>query len=192
MKKLILASTSPFRKEILKKLDLSFKAIPPDCDETAFPGESHKTLVMRLSEAKARSLANREPNALIIGSDQVADLENEMLTKPHTHDVAIEQLKKCSGQTVVFHTGLCLLDTEKNICQVDSVVSAVKFRELTELQIERYLIREQPYHCAGSFKSEGLGITLFEQLIGDDPNALIGLPMIRLCDMFAKVGVSLP
>ncbi len=166
--------------------------MPPDCDETAFPGESHKALVMRLSEAKARSLANRDPNALIIGSDQVADLENEILTKPHTHDVAMEQLKKCSGQTVVFHTGLCLLDTEKNICQVDSVVSAVKFRELTELQIERYLIREQPYHCAGSFKSEGLGITLFEQLIGDDPNALIGLPMIRLCDMFAKVGVSLP
>lgn len=192
MKKVVLASTSPFRAEILKKTGLAFSQTSPDCDETPLEGESHQQLVMRLAEVKARSIAKNHENSLIIGSDQVAELDGRILGKPGDHDSAIEQLTTCSGCKVVFHTGICLFDTSSDLCQVDEVLYSVWFRELTELQIERYLQAEKPYNCAGSFKSEALGITLFSKFEGDDPNALVGLPLIKLCDMLMHCGVTLP
>ncbi|MCB1757631.1 MAG: septum formation inhibitor Maf, partial [Gammaproteobacteria bacterium] len=182
MKKIVLASSSPFRADLLKKLGLAFTTARPDCDETPHPGETHRQLVMRLAENKARSIAASHGESLIIGSDQVAELDGEILGKPGAHAPALRQLLNASGRRVVFHTGLCLLDTCNDTCQVDEVLFTVQFRHLSELQIERYLQAEQPWNCAGSFRSEGLGITLFEKLEGDDPNALVGLPLIRLCD----------
>ncbi len=192
MKKVVLASTSPFRAEILKKTGLAFSQTAPNCDESALKGEGHQALVMRLAEEKARSIARKHENSLIIGSDQVAEIDGHILGKPGDHQTAIEQLTACSGRKVVFHTGLCLLDTSSELCQVDEVLYSVWFRELTELQVERYLQAEKPYNCAGSFKSEALGITLFSKFEGDDPNALVGLPLIRLCDMLMRCGVTLP
>lgn len=192
MKKVVLASTSPFRAEILKKLGLAFSQTSPDCDETPRKNETHQQLVTRLAEAKARSIAIKYENSLIIGSDQVAEIDGRILGKPGNHESAIEQLTACSGRKVVFHTGICLFDTSSDQCQVDEVLYRVWFRELTELQIERYLQAEKPYNCAGSFKSEALGITLFRKLEGDDPNALVGLPLIKLCDMLMCCGVTLP
>ncbi|MDO6461174.1 Maf family protein [Granulosicoccaceae sp. 1_MG-2023] len=189
---LILASTSPFRAALLERLQAPFRSAAPDCDETPVPGESHSELVQRLAEGKARSLAAAYPDSLIIGSDQVAELDGAILGKPGTADNAQRQLAACSGRTVRFHTGLCLLDTRDNSAQVDEVIFDVVFRPLTEAQIQAYVEKEQPLNCAGSFKSEGLGITLFSALRGDDPNALIGLPLIRLCDMLRERGLSLP
>lgn len=192
MPSIILASTSPFRAELLRRLQVPFESAAPNCDETPRPGETHRELVLRLAEAKARSLASAHPDSLIIGSDQVAELDGAILGKPGTDDKARRQLAACSGRTVRFHTGLCLLDTGPDIAQVDEVVFDVVFRELSEAQIAAYVEKEQPLNCAGSFKSEGLGITLFSALRGDDPNALIGLPLIRLCDMLAERGLTLP
>ena len=189
-RRLILASTSPFRRELLARLALPFTAQAPDTDETRQPAESAPALVARLARAKAEAVAMREPNALLIGSDQAAVLDNDILGKPGDHANALAQLRRASGRTVSFHTGLCLLDSASGQCQVAVETFRVVFRTLSETQIEHYLRREQPYGCAGSFKSEGLGIALFERLEGDDPTGLIGLPLIRLTRMLEAAGVA--
>jgi len=181
--KLVLASTSPFRKALLEKLQLPFETAAPEVDESIQPGESPEQLVARLAEAKAKAVANKFSRALIIGSDQVAIVEGKIVGKPGTHAKAMAQLKRASGKRVVFLTGLCVYNTQSQRSQVEVVPFSVVFRQLTDSQIEHYLQREQPYNCAGSFKSEGLGIALFERLEGDDPNTLIGLPLIRLIRM---------
>jgi MAF protein len=190
-RRIILASTSPFRKELLTRLGLSFETASPDVDETRRENESAMALVRRLSEAKARAIGASQPG-LVIGSDQVATLGDMVLGKPGSHERAVEQLRQLSGHAVTFQTGLCLLDSENNTQQLDVVPFTVHFRKLDEAQIERYLRHDQPYNCAGSFKSEGLGITLFERMEGDDPSALIGLPLIRLTAMLENAGVVLP
>jgi septum formation protein len=192
MMQLILASSSPFRQAVLKKLPLDFKTDTPDVDENPLPDETPEQLVKRLAEAKAQAIAARYPHSLIIGSDQVAVLNGEILGKPGNHDNAIIQLRKASGQQVIFQTGLCLLNTDTGKTQVSCVPFKVQFRPLSNEQIERYLDYEKPYNSAGSFKSEGLGITLFESLQGDDPNTLIGLPLIELVRMLENEGITLP
>ena len=189
-RRLVLASTSPFRRELLARLGLPFSAQAPDADESRQPGEDAPGLVARLAELKARAIARHEPAALIIGSDQTAVLDGEIIGKPGDHDRAAAQLRCASGRTVTFYTGLCLLDSASGQQQVEVDVFRVVFRRLTPAMIESYLRREQPYHCAGSFKSEGLGIALFERLEGDDPTSLIGLPLIRLTRMLEAAGVA--
>ncbi|MDH3830444.1 MAG: Maf family nucleotide pyrophosphatase [Gammaproteobacteria bacterium] len=188
---IVLASTSPYRKELLQRTGIDFKTVAPDVDESSLPGESPENLVKRLAEAKARVIG-KTCEALIIGSDQVAVSGDEILGKPGSHENALVQLRKLSGKLVTFQTGLCLLNSTSNEMQVDTVPFRVQFRKLDEQQIERYLRADQPYNCAGSFKSEGLGITLFERMDGDDPTALIGLPLIRLTSMLMQAGVVLP
>jgi len=190
-RRLILASTSPFRKELLTRLGLIFETAAPDVDETRRENESATTLVRRLSEAKARAIGAAQ-QGLVIGSDQVATLGDTILGKPGSYERAMEQLRLLSGNAVTFQTGLCLLDSENDSLQLDVVPFTVHFRELDGTRIGRYLRHDQPYNCAGSFKSEGLGITLFERMEGDDPTALIGLPLIRLTAMLEKAGVLLP
>jgi len=190
MTQLVLASTSPFRKALLTRLGLPFVTARPETDESRRPGESAGELVQRLAEDKARAVAADFPRALIIGSDQVAVLDDEILGKPGSHERAVEQLTAASGKEVLFLTGLCLLNVQTGQRQVTLEPFRVRFRELTPSQIDNYLRREQPYKCAGSFKSEGLGITLFEAMIGEDPNALIGLPLIRLVQMLARESVD--
>jgi len=184
--KLILASTSPFRKAILDKLGIDFDTASPETDETALTNESPQQLVERLSIAKAKAIADKSNDALVIGSDQVSVLNGEIIGKPHTHDNAVKQLRNASGKTVTFYTGLCLYNSSTKKYQSEVVPFKVFFRKLTEQQIENYLIKEEPYNCAGSFKSEALGIVLFEKLEGEDPNTLMGLPLIRLIKMLEK------
>ncbi len=188
--KIILASTSPFRKAILEKLGLAFDTLNPETDEERLEGESAEKLVQRLALAKAQAVANVCADALIIGSDQVAVIEDVILGKPVTHDAAVKQLQQASGKIVRFFTGLCLLNSKTGYSQVELVPFDVVFRELSERQIENYLQKEKPYNCAGSFKSEALGICLFEKLQGDDPNTLMGLPLIRLVRMLEAEGVE--
>ena len=188
---LVLASTSPYRRELLQRLEIPFTTAAPDVDESPLPGETPAELVRRLSESKARAVG-RTRAGLIIGSDQVATTGNDILGKPGNHERAVKQLQQLAGNTVTFHTGLCLLDTAKDSLQLDVIPFSVEFRQLSTAQIERYLRRDQPYNCAGSFKSESLGITLFTRMRGDDPTALIGLPLIRLTDMLAAAGITLP
>ena len=189
-RELVLGSSSPFRRQLLDRLGLEYSCDSPEIDESRREGESAEQLVVRLAEAKARAVAAHHPGALVIGSDQVAVLEGEVLGKPGSHDKAFAQLKKASGKAVMFHTGLCLYDSESGEAQVMRVPFTVMFRNLSDAQIEAYLQREQPYNCAGSFKSEGLGIALFTSMEGEDPNALIGLPLIQLITMLEKVGVQ--
>ncbi|MBF0470557.1 MAG: septum formation inhibitor Maf [Gammaproteobacteria bacterium] len=189
---IILASTSPFRKMLLEKLGLPFTTIAPEVDERAAPSESPADLVQRLALAKAEAVAHHHPKALVIGSDQVAVHRGEILGKPGSHARAREQLAAFSGNAVTFYTGLALVGSEAGVSEVDLLPYTVHFRTLSADQIERYLKAEQPYQCAGSFKSEGLGITLFSRLEGDDPNTLIGLPLIRLTAMLALAGIPLP
>jgi MAF protein len=189
---LVLASTSPYRRELLGRLGLPFASARPDADESALPGESPEALVARLAELKARSVATDHPEALVIGSDQVAVLDGAVIGKPGTPERAREQLARASGRQVSFLTGLCLLDAASGEARVLVEPFTVHFRELDAVRISRYVDTEQPYDCAGSFKSEGLGITLFTRLEGDDPNTLIGLPLIRLVDLLAERGVALP
>ncbi len=186
---LVLASTSPYRRALLARLGLAFDATTPQVDETRHPDEPPQALVLRLAEAKARAVAPRFRHALIIGSDQVACLDGQILGKPHDRTTAIHQLQAASGRSVLFQTGLCLLNAATGQAQTLVEPFRVHFRTLTRQQIENYLDHEQPYDCAGSFKSEGLGIALFERLEGDDPNALIGLPLIRLVTMLEAAGV---
>jgi len=189
---LVLASTSPFRKALLQRLNLVFETLSPQVDETARQGEPAETMVKRLSEAKARAGAKQYPNALIIGSDQVAVCEGDVLGKPGNHENARRQLARLAGHRVSFLTGLCLYDASTDTTRLDLVPYHVTFRGLTDQQIERYLRAEQPYNCAGSFKSEGLGVSLFESMQGDDPNALIGLPLIRLVSWLNEAGIAVP
>jgi MAF protein len=188
-KPLLLASSSPYRKLLLERLGLPFSCANPDIDETPVQGESGEALAIRLAETKARALANRFPGHWIIGSDQVACLpDGSLLSKPGNHDRARRQLRQSSGQRVLFLTGLALLDSDSgklvSLCEPYNV----EFRTLTAEEIEAYLMREQPYDCAGSFKMEGLGITLFDALEGRDPNSLVGLPLIALNDMLRRWG----
>ncbi|QOL24800.1 septum formation inhibitor Maf [Thalassotalea sp. LPB0316] len=190
MKTLVLGSTSPFRKSLLEKLNVPFKCAKPDIDETPLENETSIALVERLAIEKAKAVADDFPNALIIGSDQVALHQGDILGKPHTRENAIEQLMRFSGDKVVFHTGLCVFDsgTKQSYSLVEPF--EVYFRELTRKEIEAYVDAEQPLKCAGSFKSEGLGITLFEKLVGDDPNSLIGLPLIKLHVLLKEAGLD--
>jgi MAF protein len=188
---LVLASTSPFRRELLQRLGIPFTTAAPDVDESPLPGEAPDELVRRLSASKAHAVGKTHAG-LVIGSDQVATSGEDILGKPGSHERAFEQLQQLAGRTVTFHTGLCLLDTARDAQQLDVIPFTVEFRQLSDMQIERYLRREQPYNCAGSFKSEALGITLFRRMRGDDPTALIGLPLIRLTDMLAAAGITLP
>lgn len=187
---LVLASTSPFRRELLARLGLTFQVANPETDETPLPGETPEALALRLSEAKARAVAAQFPGALIIGSDQVAVSDGEIFGKPGNHERAVAQLKKLRGKTVNFFTGLCLLDTRNNQAHVRGIPTLVTFRDLSDSEIEAYLKREPAYNCAGSAKSEGLGIALIARLEGSDPNALVGLPLIALCDLFRETGLQ--
>lgn len=192
MPPLVLASGSPYRRELLNRLRLPFSWSTPAIDETRLPGEDAETLVRRLAEEKARALSPRYPQHLIIGSDQVAILDQQILGKPHTFERARIQLLAASGRSVTFLTGLALLDSENGRCQVDCVPFTVHFRHLSEAQVMRYLQAEQPYDCAGSFKAESLGISLFRSTEGLDATSLIGLPLIRLVDMLHDAGVDVP
>lgn len=192
MQALVLGSTSPFRKALLDKLGIPFITDTPNTDETRRPGETPDRLVRRLAEDKARDVASRFPDALVIGSDQVACVGDEILGKPGNRENAIAQLSAASGKAVTFHTGLCLYNAANDQIQVAVEPFVVHFRVLGAAQIERYIDREQPFNCAGSFKSEGFGITLFAALEGRDPNALVGLPLIRLVEMLDRQGVFLP
>ncbi|KAB7627623.1 Maf family protein [Alkalilimnicola sp. S0819] len=191
-RQLILGSSSPHRRALLERLSLAFQSDSPAVDETPLPDETPADYVSRLSLAKARAVATRHGDALIIGSDQAAILEGRILGKPGSAERAVEQLLAASGKTVKFLTGLCLLDSRSGEYQLDLVPYSVDFRELDKSTVERYVARESPLDCAGSFKSEGLGITLFRALRGEDPSALIGLPLIRLVDMLKGAGVRLP
>ncbi len=189
--RLVLASTSPFRKEILKKLGVAFETASPDIDESPLANETPPQLVIRLAEQKARAVADEFPEHLIIGSDQVAVIDNKIIGKPHTHERAVEQLSNASGKTIRFYTGLCLYNSKTDHYESEAVPFDVVFRKLSPSQIEHYLRAEKPYNCAGSFKSEALGISLFEKLVGEDPNTLMGLPLIRLVAMLEKQGLNI-
>ncbi len=191
-RKLILGSTSPFRKALLQRFNLEFDTDKPDIDETPLANETPEDYVLRLSLEKAKVVAKRQPNALIIGSDQCAILNGKIRGKPGDHQTAVAQLTESSGRRVSFLSGLCVYDSNDDSYQLDLVPFHVDFRDLTKKDIESYLLAEQPYNCAGSFKSEGLGITLFKRLQGNDPTALIGLPLIRLSEMLREKGIALP
>ena len=189
--RLILGSTSPFRRELLARLHLPFETAAPDIDETRLPDEPPSAYVQRLARLKAEAVAAQTTGeALIIGADQCAMLGETILGKPHTHERAVAQLRACAGRVVTFHTGLCLLDTRTARAEVDDIRFEVGFRRLSDAEIDNYLRLEQPYDCAGSFKSEALGVALFDHLRGDDPSALIGLPLIRLLAMLRAAGVN--
>ena len=188
--KLILASSSPFRRELLARLMISFEVAVPDVDETPLPGEAPPALVERLAIAKARAVAIDYPDALVIGSDQVAVHDDVIVGKPLTHERAVAQLRQASGKAVVLHTGLALVNSASGRVQSGVVPYRVVFRALTDAQIENYLRKEQPYHCAGSVKSEGLGVALLERFEGEDPATLIGLPLIRLVRMLEAEGMA--
>lgn len=189
--KIVLGSTSPFRKALLERLCIDFTCDAPDIDETPLDNETVEQMVVRLAIAKARAIAGSHSNALIIGSDQSAILQGEKLSKPGNFENAFRQLSRASGQKITFQTGLCLLNTKSGNIQSACIPYTVVFKELTAAMIENYLHKEEPYNCAGSFKSEGLGIALFERFEGDDPNALIGLPLIQLVNFLNNEGFSI-
>jgi MAF protein len=187
---LILASSSPYRREVLSRLGIEFSSVSPDIDESPLTGETPAKLVTRLAENKALAVAASHPHALIIGSDQVATLDEHVLGKPGSHQRAVEQLTLLSGRQVTFYTGLCLLNSDTDERQLSCEPYSVEFRQLNREEIEHYLHKEQPYNCAGAFKSEGLGVCLFERMAGDDPASLIGLPLIRLVNMLRNQGLD--
>jgi septum formation protein len=187
---LVLASTSRYRRELLERLGLPFEVAPPGVDETAYVDELPGNAARRLAEAKARAVAARFPNALVIGSDQVADADGRHIGKPGNHAQAVAQLSALSGRTVVFHTGVALVDAASGRCHSEVVDVVSTFRVLSRNTIERYLLREQPYDCAGAVKSESLGIVLFERIESDDPTALIGLPLITVVSLLRAEGVD--
>ncbi len=187
---LILASSSFYRRELLEKLQLPFAVVSPDVDETPLTEEKPEQTALRLAQQKARKVGETHRDSLIIGCDQVATLDGLQLGKPLTHDNAVKQLRLMRGRSVTFHSAMCLFNAATGNMQAEDVVYEVRFRQLTDDQIENYLRKEQPYHCAGSAKSEGLGIALIEWMRGDDPNALIGLPLIRLITMLQNEGVA--
>jgi septum formation protein len=189
--KIILASSSPYRRALLARLCLPFEALSPEVDETPRPGETPPVLVERLAIEKARKVANGHPDALVIGSDQAAVYNGSIVGKPQDHERAVAQLRMASGRAVTLYTGLALVNAATGALQSEVVPYRVTFRRLSDAQIENYLRKEQPYACAGSVKSEGLGIALLEKFDGDDPNALIGLPLIRLVRMLENEGVQI-
>lgn len=188
---LILASTSPYRRQLLQRLAMPFSVVDPEVDETPQPGEEPEPLVRRLSMAKARCVSRQYPGCVVIGSDQVAVIRGVITGKPGRHDVAVEQLRQASGEKVVFFTGVsCYKTEETGECSSSAVVPfRVQFRRLSDEVIDRYLRRDVPYNCAGSFKSEGLGVALFERMIGEDPTALMGLPLMTLTAMLEEMGL---
>jgi len=190
LRRIVLASTSPYRRDLLARLQVPFEVKSPQVDETARPGEGARDAALRLAQAKARAVAPSFPGALIIGSDQVAVLQGAHLGKPGGHEQAVAQLRAMRAKSVVFHTALALLNTASGVLQVDEVPTTVRFRDYSDREIERYLEREQPYDCAGSARIEGLGIVLVESVSGADPSALIGLPLIRLAAMLRAEGVE--
>lgn len=190
--RLVLASTSAFRRELLKRLQLEFETATPDADESPLADETPENTAERLSLAKAQAVAPNYASALIIGSDQVAHCNGQIYGKPKTREHAILQLQSMRGKEVIFHTGLCLLNTATDRHQLTGVTTRVGFRHSSTAEIERYVDREDVLNCAGSAKSEGLGITLLDYMRGDDPNALIGLPLISLCRMLRNAGIQLP
>ncbi len=188
---LVLASTSAYRKALLQRLCIPFQSISPGVDEAPLPGETARATSLRLAQEKARAVAASHPDALIIGSDQVALLDGEQLGKPGTHDNAVRQLRAMRGRSVTFYTALALLNARTGHMQTAVAENNVHFRDYSDAEIESYLLKEQPYDCAGSAKSEGLGIVLISRMEGDDPNALVGLPLIELVTMLKKEGVEL-
>ncbi len=187
---LILASTSRYRRELLERLRLPFQALPPEVDETPLPGEAPAALAERLALAKARALAERFPDAVVIGSDQVADVDGVAIGKPGNHERAVEQLRAMSGRTIVFQTALAVVRASIGFAQVQRAAVSVRFRTLSDAEIEFYLRTEEPYDCAGSAKCETLGIALLEAIDSDDPTALIGLPLIRTAAMIRAAGLD--
>lgn len=186
--KIILASTSLSRKKVLEKLAIPFECVPPVCDETPLPGESAEQLVVRLAKLKAQSLVAKYPNSLIIGSDQVGVLNDQIVGKPHTVENARIQLKKSSGNTFYFFTGMTVIDTQSMQSTTICEPFKVTFRQLTDAEIDAYIAKEMPLQCAGSFKCDELGITLFDKLEGNDINSLIGLPLLTLNKIMIKMG----
>ena len=188
---LILGSTSKYRRELLQRLRVPFDVVSPEVDETPHPNEAPRDLAMRLALAKAQAVAAQHPNAVVIGSDQVADLNGEPLGKPGTHERAVLQLQKMRGQTVVFQTAVSVVCQASGFAHTELAQIKVRFRDLTNAEIEAYLRAEEPYDCAGSAKSEGLGIALLDAIDNDDPTALIGLPMIRTARLLRAAGIDL-
>ncbi|MGZ8257977.1 MAG: Maf family nucleotide pyrophosphatase [Methylotenera sp.] len=186
---LILASSSIYRRELLTRLQLPFTCVSPEVDESTLAQEQPQETALRLAQAKARKIGMDHPNTLIIGCDQVATLDGMQLGKPLNHSNATQQLRMMRGREVIFHSALCLYNPLTLNMQAEVVPYVVQFRNLSDAQIENYLIKEQPYHCAGSAKSEGLGIAIIEKMTGEDPNALIGLPLIKLVSMLQNEGV---
>jgi septum formation protein len=191
MRALVLASGSPYRKMLLGRLGLPFETIVPDVDEISQPGERATELVKRLAFLKARTCGVVRPNALVIGSDQCVVRGETILGKPGNFETAFAQLKAAAGKSITIHTGLCLLDMANDNAQIDDIVVTVRFRQLSENQIATYLHKEKPYNCAGSFMFEGLGVALVERFEGDDPHALIGLPLIKLVSMLTRADVRI-
>ncbi|MGB2818551.1 MAG: Maf family nucleotide pyrophosphatase [Burkholderiaceae bacterium] len=187
MTTIVLASTSPYRRELLQRLRVPFEVLAPAVDETRLPGETPLALALRLAEAKAMEVAGRRPDAIVIGSDQVAELDGEPIGKPHTHDRALAQLERMQGRRLVFHTALAVIGHGQTV--VESVPTTVTFRRLERQALEAYLRSDLPYDCAGAAKIESLGIALVERVESDDPTALIGLPLIRLTSMLAAAGL---
>jgi septum formation protein len=190
LRPLVLASTSRYRQALLSRLGLPFDVQPPGVDETALPGEAPAATACRLAEAKARAVASRYTNALVLGSDQVADAGGVAIGKPGDHAGAAAQLRTLAGRTIVFHTAVALVDAQSGRCAVRLIDVATRFRALSDAAIEHYLERERPYDCAGSIRSEGLGIALVEAIESDDPSALIGLPLITVVDLLRAEGVD--
>ena len=190
--KIILASSSPYRKELLKRLDITFTTISPEVNERYFQDELISDYVLRLAKTKAESIVSKNDNSLIIAADQALQCDKKILGKSGNYNKAKEQLIFMSNRSLTFYTGLCLINTETKIIEEDVVSFRVDFRKLTESEIENYLVKEKPYDCVGSFKSEKLGISLLKKMNGDDPTALIGLPLIRLCKMLRNQGVDIP
>ncbi len=188
--KIILASSSPYRRQLLDRLRLDYECHSPDVDESARDGEAASDYVRRLAEDKARTIAREYPQAIVIGSDQCALLDGRILGKPGSHENALRQLRDAQGKTVLFHTAVCVLNLARDICLLEEVPFEVEFRNLSDAQLTHYLQVEQPYDCAGSFKAEGYGVCLFSALRGDDPSALIGLPLLRLTTMLESAGVA--
>jgi septum formation protein len=188
--RLVLASSSAYRKELLSRLQLPFEVAVPDIDETPQPGETPSATALRLAREKAAAVAAKLPGCIVIGSDQVATLDDEQIGKPGTHANALAQLQKMRGREVIFHTALCVWDGRTGAAQVEDIRTTVKFRDLPDAELDAYLRIEQPYDCAGSAKNEALGIAILERIDSGDPTALTGLPLIALTGMLRKIGVT--
>ncbi len=189
---LILGSTSPYRRELLLRLRVPFEVVAPEVDETPTTGETPMALARRLAMTKARAVASKFPQAIVIGSDQVADLDGQAIGKPLLHAAAVTQLRRMSGHQVIFQTAVAVVCEASGFAQMELARVRVRFRDLQDAEIETYLQAEQPYDCAGSAKSEGLGIALLDSIDSDDPTALVGLPLIRTCHMLRAAGISIP